>query len=196
MDTKAIEELRREFLAKRDSVSQEERELRSRIIMVKIEVLEPVAEGSLVSCYLPAGSEVNTLEFISNLLTRGRRVAVPVHTDAGLEHSEIDSVEGLIETPGGRLALPPERIRPVKPSEFEAVIVPGVVYGTDGARVGYGEGLYGALLNEVQCMRVAPVYDFQLTTRLTWSEGEPRVDHIFGETVSYDTVEGDFTSSV
>ena len=74
----------------------------------------------------------------------------------------------------------------VAPSELDAVIVRGIVYGCDGSRIGTEDQAYDSFLEEVRCPRIAPAFEpLQLSSRLDGVEGVSRVDLIISETASY-----------
>jgi 5-formyltetrahydrofolate cyclo-ligase len=76
--------------------------------------------------------------------------AVPIH--------ETDWVTGVYGNPEPRPDLPP-----VDPNEFDVIVVPGVVFGLSGERIGQGAGYYDRYLVQASgALRVGFGFDFQL----------------------------------
>ncbi len=61
---------------------------------------------------------------------------------------------------------PKHILPPVNPEDIDLVIVPGVVFGERGERMGRGAGFYDRYLNEARgALRVAFAYDFQVQSQ-------------------------------
>lgn len=176
-------------VAKLEHLDANEIQIRSRIIMIKVLTFPAIARGTLIHCSPPGLVGVDTRESIDQLLSLGKRVAIPFLTDNGaLTHVAISKVEvlnGLDMTSPGLPVAPGSFGEPVDPAELDAVIAPGVVYGRDGSRLGREGDAYDRFLAAVTCPRIAPVFDLQLSSQLDWEEGMSKVDIIIGETTVY-----------
>jgi len=76
--------------------------------------------------------------------------AVPIH--------RTDWVKGVFGNPEPRSDLPA-----VEPHDFDAIVIPGVVFGLKGERIGRGAGFYDRYLMQASgALRIGFGYDFQL----------------------------------
>jgi len=89
--------------------------------------------------------EVETTEFIAELLQEGRRVAVPVHlldTAQPLVFVEIHSLTEMVRNHFGILQPPHAAARLVPTAAIPLFLVPGLAFDPAGRRLGYGLGCY------------------------------------------------------
>ena len=99
-------------------------------------------------CFIGFGSEVDTRGIIEDALSGGKTVAVPVVRQAGamdfIAIGSLDSLKpnrfGVPEPTGGDILLP---------CKGDLMLVPGLAFGRDGHRVGYGKGFYDRYLARV-----------------------------------------------
>ena len=183
-----LERLRHSVLGKRDSLSADEIRTRSRIVLGKFEAIDAIGKASLIGCYMPRGSEIDTAEIVESWLGRGKQVAVTVRDQGGLALAPIRDPESLVRSPEGRLEPAPDARQRLDPGDLDVLIVPGIAYSRSRRRVGYGDGLFTTLLEQVGCIRIAPVYDLQLVSDDELG-GTPAgsVDLVVGETIIYET---------
>ena len=140
-------ELRRLMLARRASLSPDESATLSARAGERLFALPELAQADLLMFFVSFGSELATLPLIERALAGGKRVAVPQ-----VERPARRLVPHLLRDPNTELApgaydIPepgPESPRAVL-DEIEVVIVPGLAWGEDGFRVGYGGGFYRSL---------------------------------------------------
>lgn len=102
--------------------------------------------GKLTAGYMPLGSELNPLDAMVRLHTRGP-VAVPI-VEAKARPLRFDLWTPETEmVPGAFGALIPAVSKPVVP---EVVIVPLLAFNRDGHRLGYGGGFYDRTLAKLR----------------------------------------------
>ncbi|HLC15365.1 MAG TPA: 5-formyltetrahydrofolate cyclo-ligase [Thermodesulfovibrionia bacterium] len=160
-------QIRTRVLQLRDSIPQQERKTREKIIMETIQGLSVFQKASVVFFYASFRSEVGTILFIDQTLKMGKRVVLPVVIKSQLRLAlyEITSVSELFP---GYMKIP-EPARNGK-AEFELdhvdlIIIPGAAYDKKGNRIGYGGGYYDRLLSDYKSARtpvVAPAFTKQL----------------------------------
>lgn len=117
----------------------------------------PYEEDHLIATYLSVGDEFPSTRLNALILERKQALCVPAW-DAKAKQYVWAYLDGpLIEGPHG---IPqPAEIFPVrKPEHIELVLVPGLAFSPEGARLGHGAGIYDRLLR--------PLEDNHFTTRV------------------------------
>lgn len=76
----------------------------------------------------------------------------------------------------------------LKASDLDFVMVPGVGFSRDGARMGNGQGYYDRLLDKVRadCPLVAPCYESQLFEEIIVSPHDVYMDFVVTESNVYE----------
>lgn len=142
-------QLRKEIIARRNSLAAVDREEKSALITRRVLALPFWEQARIIMCYVSFGSEVNTFPLITTALEQGKRVAVPLCQPEGrrLLAAEVSDFPGDLR-PGtwGILEPRPETLRPLAPGFIDLVLVPGVAFDRAGNRLGYGGGYYDRFL--------------------------------------------------
>jgi 5-formyltetrahydrofolate cyclo-ligase len=169
--------LRRHMLERRDLVSHQEAheaaERVSRGALALLEALHGAAQGLVVSAYWPIRSEVNTRPLIEALRRQGATVALPVMTAVRrpLVFRAFEPEDELVKGPFG-LSEPAAE----KPEVFpELVFAPLAAFDREGARLGYGGGIYDATLASLR--RRHPVTAIGLAYALQEAVAVPSETH-------------------
>lgn len=177
------EEVRRKILSIRDSLDPAEAKQKSRLIFLNLKKLRIFNDARVIHTYVSSKkNEVDTIEIIDYLLSQGKRVIVPVIDKERkiLQHSELNSLLEL-ERSTFRI-LEPRQIRNVNIKEIEIVLVPAVAVDKTGNRVGLGGGYYDRFLRQINCPKIALVYDFQVVDEIEVLPNDSPVDFIVTET--------------
>ena len=124
-------------------LSAEEKANLSSQIFSKIALSEEVRQASVVALFLSLADEPQTADFIEHLLLQKKRVVVP--RIEGEEMNFYDISEGVSKGAFG--IMEPIAITPINPSEIDAMIVPGVAFTKQCARLGRGKGFYDKYLS-------------------------------------------------
>ena len=169
-------ELRKRMLAARRALSEEERAAYSAEITGKLLSHSAVTQTQTIFAYAAMPDEVQTDALLSRLLEMGKRVAIPWITGKRMmEAALVPSMEALEAGAYGILTVREESRQIVPPEEIDCMIVPGVAFGMDGARLGMGGGYYDTFLPKAErAVRIAAAFQCQIT------EDIPRLPHDCG----------------
>jgi 5-formyltetrahydrofolate cyclo-ligase len=176
--------------------AQENKDEVSRIIVERFVALPEYAAARTVMWYLDVRSEVRTRHQIDDALTSGKRIVVPYCTvderganKLGLWHlTRMDELVAgtwkILEPPRDRWG---DTGKEVNPRELDLVMVPGVAFTRDGARMGNGQGYYDRLLDQVRpdAPLVALAFESQLFPELAVSPHDVYMDKVITEKAVY-----------
>ncbi len=162
-------------------------ESRSSIIIEQLKRLPEFQSAQIIHCYVSWRNEVNTHELIKELLQRGRTVVVPVVEVANrtLLHSRITNFDDLQAGSFGILEPPRDHLVPVKVSELDLIIVPGIAFDLRGYRIGFGGGYYDAFLSQVKATKIGLAFHFQIVEKIPTRPQDEPVDIIISEKGMY-----------
>lgn len=157
--------LRREMLAKRDSVPPVVKKKKDKAIEDRLLNLSEFKTAKTVFFFASFRSEVDTSHMIRRALAEDRRVVLPRVEGQNLGLYEIKSLDELVP---GYMKIPEPSVltadRKVAINDVDAVIIPGAAFDETGHRVGYGGGYYDRLLAviEREIPIIAPTYEEQV----------------------------------
>ena len=147
-------DIRKASLAKRDALTKEEIEEKSRVIFEKLVELEEYKDAENILVYASMRSEVLTDDIILDALANGKKVFCPKVTDknAGImEFVRIMTLEDLKEGFFGirepEISEDSEVAGHLDP-EKTLMIMPGAAFDRENNRIGYGGGFYDRYLNK------------------------------------------------
>ncbi|MCM1103508.1 MAG: 5-formyltetrahydrofolate cyclo-ligase [Clostridium sp.] len=186
--------LRKAALAKRDSLTKEQRFQKSGRIAERLLAHPWYRETENLLVYASYRSEVSTEQIIRNALRSGKQVYCPVVTGkremvfCALDGPLADAVlsSGLAAMEKDRHGIPqPDQetcARYRYQPEKSLMLMPGCAFDNNGNRIGYGGGFYDSFLAERPMRTIALFFDCQRTDEAI--AGEPhdvRPDRILTE---------------
>ena len=171
-------ELRAHARSLRRAIPAEARAAKDDAIAQRVVSLPEIRAAKAVACYVSVRSEVATTRILRELLARGTLVAVPAlvraHGDPGtdepgawrMQFARLQHPWGLKT---GALGIP----EPVQPWEdvdgdrLDAIVVPGVAFTRDGARLGNGGGYFDRYLAQhPKARRIGIAFAEQVVERI------------------------------
>lgn len=177
--------LRKEILARREAAGDAWRQRASRTIVGKLLALPTYRTATVIAAYVSFGSELDTSGFITQALADGKRLLLPRINRAqrALElRRVIDPAADLVAGVWG-IREPTERCEQLPESAVDFMLVPGVAFSANGARLGYGAGFYDRLLagTDRRTPRVAAAFALQMVAQLPEGPHDERVDAVITE---------------
>ena len=161
---------------------------------------QPRARRRLAEVFLHVGdvrAEVRTRHQLGDALNGGKRIIVPYCTvdESGANKLGLWHLTGMDELVVGKWKIlePPrerwgEAGKEVEPRDLDLVMVPGVGFARDGARMGNGQGYYDRLLNQVRpdAPLIALAYECQMFPELAVGLHDIYMDKVITEQAVYE----------
>jgi 5-formyltetrahydrofolate cyclo-ligase len=180
-------QLRKEILAARNQLTQNEIDTKSMAIQHRLLALEQIHNHQSIFVYVSFRSEVATLTLIDALIDMGKTVIVPItrvqekRLDAiHITNRSTDLVPGYCDIPEPKEELC--KIRKIAPEEIETILLPGSVFDERGGRFGYGGGYYDRFLAKVPtAARIGLAFDLQIVKKAPLQEHDEILDLVVTE---------------
>ncbi len=179
--------LREQIRRKRQKLSREEVEEKSKSIKEKLFSLSEFQSARTVAFYvaMKKSNEAETEEMIKESLRLGKRVLLPITdlVEDKIVFSEIKSFDDLLPSTFDILEPAPE-FRKILPYEaIRLVVVPGLVFDLHGHRIGYGLGFYDKLLPQLTkyVSKIGLAFELQVVEKLPNEDHDIRLDKIITE---------------
>lgn len=172
-------DIRKCVLEKRNCISKQEWEEKSRLICEKVVTHPFFLASNVIYCYVDYRNEVRTREIIETAWEQGKKVAVPKVFVDDMEFHYIQSFEGLNE---GYRGIPEPKQINLAHDEHALVIMPGTAFDKTCNRIGYGKGYYDkylhvhpnyktlALAFELQMVENIPAEDYDICLNMIITE--------------------------
>lgn len=179
--------LRQRIIALREALAPEARRSFSERICAAILELEAYRRARTVAAYMSIGSELQTGALNRDILSGGRRLALPrVNRETGeLEIYQVTDPASELKPGVWGIAEPdPARCRRILDlGELDLILVPGAAFGPEGERLGYGKGYYDRLLRRAGSgiARVAGAFSVQVTEGIPMGPADERIDLVLTE---------------
>ena len=171
-------EQRREVLAKRQQLSNQQRHEKSNRIVEQL--LPYLKEKKCVGIYMPLLEEVD----VSSLLFIYDSLGVPKvrnkeDMDFFLIQSALEVKEGVFHV------LEPTTNIWIDPKDFEVIIVPMVGFDRNKHRIGYGKGYYDRYLKQTKALKIGVAFECQSIDKIDIDENDIKMDMIITESNIY-----------
>ncbi|MBQ2803857.1 MAG: 5-formyltetrahydrofolate cyclo-ligase [Lachnospiraceae bacterium] len=151
---------RKQILAKRDALSEEERRRSELLLTERICGHQWFYLADSLLCFVSYGSEISTREIIEEALRKGKKVYVPKVVSQDMIFYRITSLEELVE--GYRSIREPrgdtERfVYQADKADTVLMLMPGAVFDKQKNRIGYGKGFYDRYLADKEGLRLRSI---------------------------------------
>ena len=174
--------LRKEMMRRRDGMSEEEFLERNERLRAHLLTFSPLWSGKMVYLYISYRREADTRWLLSELLRRKIPVAAPRVEGKQMRFFVIRGEEDLV--PGCKTIPEPADYCPPADEREAIVITPGLVFGKNGFRIGYGGGYYDRFFEkEPDHLKIGLAYDFQIVEEVSGKSWERELDGILSETL-------------
>lgn len=152
-------ELRQTVLNQMKKLSGKEKEQADSWLTQRLLSSAAYQKAQVIATYLSMPHEVSTAAFIKQAQLDGKRVLVPKTYGQG-RMIFVDYDESRLQKSSFGL-LEPMSEEAVEKTEIDLIHVPGVVFNSQGFRIGYGGGYYDRYLDDYEGTSVSTIYQVQ-----------------------------------
>ncbi|MCY7017764.1 5-formyltetrahydrofolate cyclo-ligase [Streptococcus sanguinis] len=152
-------ELRQTVLNRMKKLSGKEKEQADSWLTQRLLSSVAYQEAQVMATYLSMPHEVSTAAFIKQAQLDGKRVLVPKTYGQG-RMIFVDYDESRLQKSSFGL-MEPTSEEAVEKAEIDLIHVPGVVFNSQGFRIGYGGGYYDRYLADFTGASISSIYSFQ-----------------------------------
>lgn len=170
--------IRRQYLEKRDWLSADLIEIASKQIRKNLGKVEQYRKAQVVACYHSTGSEVKTHEIMQEILSHGKTLALPRVQEENLVFCEVKKFEDLEKGEFG--IMEPKQYCKIIDC-FDLVIVPAVAMAKNGQRLGYGMGFYDRFLADKKIPTIALAFSKSIAKNIPHSDDDVKISIIVTE---------------
>ncbi len=150
---------------------------------IRENVLQLIENCKSILIYMSYGTEVDTIELITDLLNRKINVYVPrCYDNRAMKFHKISSVSEMKKGMYGILE-PHSNCEIITKTDGLFCIVPGLCFSLNGDRMGYGKGYYDTFLKDKKIKSVGLCYDAQLCDNLPTEQHDKKMDYIITESI-------------
>jgi 5-formyltetrahydrofolate cyclo-ligase len=175
------EELRKEFIKRRLSITSHEVVRMGANIASALRGSKVYSGSKILSLYFPVKGEVPTEEIFQYARKNGKIVVFPRIKGRSIEFSPVNDLRDMRK---GAFGIPePSSTSVCSLSEIDLLLVPGVAFDRCGNRLGYGKGYFDSVLRRsprpvsIGLSYECQIYDGLLPT----GPGDARVDMVLTE---------------
>ncbi|MEK6791833.1 MAG: 5-formyltetrahydrofolate cyclo-ligase [Deltaproteobacteria bacterium] len=157
-------EMRASFLERRRQMTFEEVYALSSVAQRTLLTLDCFKAAKRLSLYASFQNEVLTGDVFQSAVETGKEVFYPRVVDGNKRRLGFFRVKRLDELSQGSYEIPEphDKEPPAHPSILDLIVVPGVAFDINGARLGFGKGYYDMALAGLGSSIVGLAYDFQI----------------------------------
>ncbi len=187
------QDIRNNILAQREWLSVDVRAAHSAAITGRLLQLPEYRQAATVLGYMNFGAEFGSETLVQQALTDGKVLLLPKVNPSTreLELYQVEDVDAQL-APGAYGIREPVAGRCARQDALERIdfiLLPGVAFGRDGARLGYGGGFYDKLLTRLDAGKsparppalVAGAYSMQVVENIPQEPGDRKVEWLVTE---------------
>ena len=154
-------ELRKKILQEMKALSQEQKQAMDRALTEGLLQHPLYQEAHNIATYLSFPHEFQTEELIKQALKDGKKVLIPKTYPKGRMDFVVYDPQQLVKTSFGLLE-PEGELTVIDSCQIDLIHVPGLVFTTEGYRIGYGGGYYDRYLEHFPGHTLSTVYPCQI----------------------------------
>ncbi|MEI6518617.1 MAG: 5-formyltetrahydrofolate cyclo-ligase [bacterium] len=174
--------LRHETIRWRESISDDNRLEWNRLICQNVCSVPEFLNSKCIAGYISFKGEVDLSSIFNDAFNLEKTLVLPATEPQNhkMFFREINNLDTLVAGGYGILE-PPTENRVIDLKKIDLIIVPGVAFSRNGARLGYGGGYYDGLLAQTESLKIAVAYSGQVYNEIPTDEYDIMMDYLITE---------------
>ncbi len=170
-------ETRKRMLQQRDALKSKEKRAYDEKVCAFLSNLVDELNVQTIHCYLPMGSEINVLPFITEMLDMDKTIVCPkTLPKPHLENRVLTSLNELEKGVFGTV----HPTGPVYSGHFDLIVMPGLAFDDSRNRLGYGGAYYdNFIIHHPKAFKQATAYPFQLIDEVMTEDHDKKVSDVY-----------------
>jgi 5-formyltetrahydrofolate cyclo-ligase len=178
--------IRNEMLRKRKTMMAAQVRSAGEMILERLIRTSYYQNSACIFVYMSFENEIDTGNFLSQAIRDKKTICIPDRTEPdGMRAVVFGGNPGdLCECWPGILSVTKDKCIEVDPNLIDLCLVPGLAFGKDMNRIGFGAGYYDSFLGKVRtdCVKIGLAYSFQILESITASrEHDRKMDLVITE---------------
>lgn len=178
------------MLYKRNELSSQKVQDLSVSVIDRLTATEEYKNSKNIFVFVSTNNEVSTHNFIKNSIYLGKNIYIPyVNSEKkSMLATKLDAFEDLEMGFYDILSLPKSKLNEVNPENLDLIVVPGLIFGKNFYRIGYGGGYYDKYLsnNNIKATKIGICFEFQIVDKVEFDIFDIPVDMIITEKEEYE----------
>lgn len=164
-------------------LSANERLTFSHAIFKKLLNLKEYQTAKTIMVYVAFGSEVITDEILKKILDDKKILLLPkvLPKTKTIQALQVNNLKKDLEVGFAKITEPKKDCSEIENNQIDLIIIPGVAFGKNGARLGYGKGYYDRFLKKCRGKIVGIAFETQITDKIILEKHDVLVDIILTE---------------
>lgn len=173
--------LRNKIKLKRLNHRPEIKQEKDRKICIKLASTKEFQSAKNILFYMPIHGEVD-LKTTFYRFKKNKKFILP-KVDPETRTLSLFAINELHELKNGSYNIPEPTLvhKEIPSTSIDLAIVPGIVFGRNGHRIGFGKGFYDKLLKTIKCPKFGIAYDFQIVENVPGETHDVPMDKILTE---------------
>ena len=181
--------LRKELKRRIASMSVELKQTESTLVAKKLFAIKDFQESKRISLYLSMPNEVDTMRIMGRIFELGKKCFIPHYVGPVMKMVQLHSMADYESLPVTSWNIKQPADNDDRPDALETggldlIVVPGLGFTKDGARLGRGKGYYDSYISRSKALglkkpvTVALAFTVQLCEMVPVSEHDVLIDHV------------------
>ena len=171
---------------KRNELGESDVIVKSKLASERFLESEFYKNAECIMLYKRLGNETDTEYIIKMAQKDKKRIVFPVTERESGIITPYYANERTTFKKGSFSVYEPETGEIAEKSHIDLVLIPGIAFDKNGARVGFGKGCYDMFLKDFDGIKVGFCYDFQVENEIASDEFDINMDFIITENAVYD----------
>ena len=176
-------DLRNKYINIRNNIDN--KNVKSNIIFNKIINDEVFNSSKVIGMYYSLKSEVDTHALIEYALDIGKIVCLPKIVKDNMKFYKIDYGTRLKKSKFGVLEPPSKKENLVTTDDIDLLIVPGVCFGKDRNRIGFGKGYYDKYISNNYINTIGLCFSEQIVDYINCDSHDVKINKVITDTFDY-----------